>query len=278
MARIAAIAAALVAVAVPAQAQEPAVRQKLERAGQLAEMANSAGLAGNRIVEIASYQKALKLVDEAMAMSPNAGPDIIFGRRQIQLSLGEAWLADGKPRFALDVFRRAAADISGSNAAIPADFGARLDLARALRGTLDSAFRAGEFAEARTALSRLLAVGRAMQAADPTNNYLSRRLAQDLQHDVFFRWVLNDEAGSRQSSREALDLFRAVAEANPGSEDAMRSHFLWAYGAAELQRDDILLWREAVLVGERLESRRAMKAEHRDFLRLARDRVAKALP
>ena len=31
-------------------------------------------------------------VAEAMATMPDAGPDIIFGRRQIQLSLGEAWL------------------------------------------------------------------------------------------------------------------------------------------------------------------------------------------
>ncbi|PSJ39524.1 hypothetical protein C7I55_13030 [Sphingomonas deserti] len=265
-----------VVFAAPLGAQGADIQAKLERAGRLASMANDAGLRGDRNAEIGFYQKSVKLLDEVVAANSNPSAEIVFGRREIQLSLGDAFLADKKPRLAVDVFGPMASEIAGPSASIPADRGTRLHLARALRGLWYSAFLAGDYARARATLPRLIAVGRAMQAEEPTNSYLTRRLAEDLQGETFFRWVLQDEAGSRETARETLALFRSLAEANPGSDEAMRSHFLWAYGAAELHGDDIALWREALVVGDQLVARRAMKAEHRPYLDAARARMEKA--
>ncbi|QAY75242.1 hypothetical protein [Sphingosinicella sp. BN140058] len=262
--------------AAPLAAQGAEAQAKLERAGRLASMASDAGDRGDRIAQIGFYQKSLKLLNDVVATSPAPSAEVVFGRREIQLSLGDAFLADKKPKAAADVFGPMAEEISGPAGAIPADRSARLHLARALRGLWHSAFLAGDYGRARATLPRLIAVGRAMQVEEPTNSYLTRRLAEDLQGETFFRWLLQDGAGSRDTARETLALFRSLAEANPGSEEAMRSHFLWAYGAAELQHDDIVLWREALAVGEQLEARKAMKAEHQTYLGIARAHVARA--
>ena len=123
---------------------------------------------------------------------------------------------------------------------------------------------------ARARLAVLLEVGRAMLAAEPDNLYLARRLAQDLENEVFFRWVTEDGPGSREAALEALALFRAVDESNPGSDEAMRNHFRWAYAAAALHDDDPALWDEALAVGERLESRRELRGPDEDYLRVVR--------
>ena len=106
-----------------------------------------------------------------------------------------------------------------------------------------------------------------MQAADPANAYLTRTLATDLQGEVFFRWLL-EEPGSASLALETLALFRSLSEVTPGSDEALRARFQWAYVAAVLN-DDLELWREAEATGETLQSRGEMRRENAAMLRQA---------
>jgi hypothetical protein len=265
---------ALLIVASAAAAQE-SPEKLLSEAGQLFEMGDRAGLAGDHHVEAVNYRKAIELVDRAAAMSDPPDPMVVNGRREMILSLGEAYAKDRAHDDALTAYAGLAAEIGGPQQSVPQDRTERLHLARALRGAVDAGVNSGEVVAARKALPYLLDVGRAMYVEEPGNTYLTRRLAQDMQAEVVFRWVLKDWEGSAELARETLALFRDLAEANPQSAEALQSRFLWAYGAAELNEDDIELWREAVESGEQLVGRRQMKEEYEIFLRASKDRLAR---
>jgi tetratricopeptide (TPR) repeat protein len=265
---IAAAGAALLFTASPLHAQQA----ELEEASRLFEMGDRADLAGDYNVAITNYRAAIERVDRAAASSPS-NPMIVNGRREMMLTLGEAYAKARRYDDALDLYTRLAREIAGAGRAIPADRTERLHFARSLRGLVDAGVNARDFGAARLALTQLIATGRAMHADEPGNTYLTRRLAQDMQAEVIFRWVLEDGLGSAALARETLALFRSLAESNPTSADALRSRFLWAYGAAELSGDDIELWREAVESGQELEGRRQMKSEHAVFLRAAQNRI-----
>lgn len=265
--------AALMATASLAHAQEQSPEQLLAEAGQLFEMGDRAGLAGNHHIETVNYRKAIELVDRAIEQSNPPDPAVIHGRREMILSLGEAYAKDKAHDDALTQYSRLAAEIGGPEQSVPQDRTERLHLARALRGAVDAGVNSGEAVAARKALPYLLDVGRAMYVEEPGNSYLTRRLAQDMQAEVIFRWVLEDREGSAALARDTLALFRDLAEANPQSAEALQSRFLWAYGAAELNENDIELWREAVESGEQLVGRGQMKDEHEVFLRASKDRL-----
>ena len=272
--RGASTALALLIVASAATAQENP-EKLLSEAGQLFEMGDRAGLAGDHHIEAANYRKAIELVDRAAAMSDPPDPMVVNGRREMILSLGEAYAKNRAHDEALATYSGLAAEIGGAASTIPQERTERLYFARALRGQVDAGVNSRDFAAARNALPQLLAVGRAMYADEPGNTYLTRRLAQDMQAEVIFRWVLEDWDGSAELARETLALFRSLAEANPQSDEALQSRFLWAYGAAELNEDDIELWREAVESGDQLVGRGQMKEEHEVFLRASKDRLAR---
>src|SRR3569623_2707262 len=97
-----------------------------------------------------------------------------------------------------------------------------------------------------------------MLAADPHNTFLTRQLAEFLEGDTFLRyWTDNGEAEMRAAAAETLDLFRAVAAANPESEEAKRAQFVWAWRNARMT-NAVPLWKEAVDTGQWLESRKAL--------------------
>lgn len=271
----AASAALALIVASGTVAQENSSETLLAEAGQLFEMGDRAGLAGDHHTEAMNYRKAIELMDRAAAMSDPPDPMVVNGRREMILSLGEAYAKDHAHSEALTAYSGLANEIGGSSQAIPDGRTERLHLARALRGLVDAGVNSRDFAAARTALPQLIAVGRAMYADEPGNTYLTRRLAQDMQAEVIFRWVLADGPGSAALARETLALFRSLAEANPQSAEAPQSRFLWAYGAAELNEDDIELWREAVESGEQLVGRGQMKDEHETFLRASKERLTR---
>ncbi|HEX9806722.1 MAG TPA: hypothetical protein VGA34_07495 [Alteraurantiacibacter sp.] len=271
--RAAGAAMALLVAASGAAAQENNSEALLSEAGQLFEMGDRAGLAGDHHVEAVNYRKAIELVDRAAAMSDPPDPMVVNGRREMILSLGEAYARDRAHDNALTAYAGLAAEIGGPQQSVPQDRTERLHLARALRGAVDAGVNSGEVVAARKALPYLLDVGRAMYVEEPGNTYLTRRLAQDMQAEVVFRWVLKDWEGSAELARETLALFRDLAEANPQSAEALQSRFLWAYGAAELNEDDIELWREAVESGDQLVGRGQMKKDHEIFLRASKDRL-----
>jgi tetratricopeptide (TPR) repeat protein len=246
----------------------------LEEAGRLFEMGERADLAGNHQVAITNYRAAVEQVERAEASSLGDSM-IVNGRREMMLSLGEAYTKARRHDDALALYTRLAEEIGGSARAIPAGRAERLHFARSLRGLVDAGVNARDGHAARAALTQLVATGRAMHADEPGNTYLTRRLAQDLQAEVIFRWVLDDGPGSAAVARETLALFRTLALANPNSAEALQSRFLWAYGAAELSGNDVELWREAVEAGEQLVGRRQMKDEHAVFLRASRDRLGR---
>ena len=272
--------AALAVIAAPAAAQGDEAQRKVAEATQLFERAERRNEVGDQRGRIRLYREAIVLVDEAIALG-STDPRVVFGRREVGLELGDMLLAAERPGEALAAFGEVAA-IAGAGAAAPGESGAepipadrqdRLHLARALRGMVQAALAMEDFGEARARLGRLLAVGRAMHAAEPDNLYLTRRLAQDLENEAFFRWVTEDAAGTRETALEALALFRAVDETNPGSDEAMRNHFRWAYIAAVLHDGDQALWDEALALGERLESRRELRGPDEDYLRVVRLRA-----
>ncbi|WP_162806590.1 hypothetical protein [Sphingosinicella terrae] len=269
----AAAAVGVVAVQAAAAGQGHEAQAKVEEAGRLIEQGDRRGEIGDRGGRIRAYRRALALVDEAIALG-DTRPEVVLGRREFGLMLGDHLLEAERPEEALAAFGEIAASAGGGvGADIPEDRQDRLHLARALRGMVFAAAAAGDFGEARARLGALIAVGRAMQAAEPDNLYLARRLAQDLENEVFFRWVTEDGPGARESALEVLALFRQVDEANPGSDEAMRSHFRWAYVAAALHEDDAALWAEARTVGERLRTHGGFQAQDEDHMRVVRRRT-----
>ncbi len=266
------MAGAALVLAPPLLAQTPEQQPLLEEAGQLFTMGERTGLGGDHNARIANYRKAIELVDRAMAMESRSAETIVNGRREMLLSLGEAQAEARRHDDALATYSGLANEIGGAESAIPAGRTERLHYARSLRGLVDAGVNSGNPLAAREALPQLIATGRAMHADEPGNSYLTRRLAQDMQAEVIFRWVLEDGPGSAAMARETLGLFRSLALSNPNSVEALSSRFLWAYGAAELTGDDLDLWREAVESGEELAGRRQLKPEHAPFLRAARSR------
>ena len=268
------VAAGVALLLTPAlQAQTPGQQALLEEAGQLFTMGDRAGQGGDHTARIANYRAALRLVDRAIAMEGPSAEMIVNGRREMLLSLGEAEAEARQHDDALATYSGLAREIEGEGRAIPSGRIERLHYARALRGLVDAGVNSGNPLASREALPRLIATGRAMHAVEPSNSYLTRRLAQDMQAEVIFRWVLEDGPGSAAMARETLALFRSLALSNPNSVEALGSRFLWAYGAAELTGDDIELWREAVEAGGELAGRRRLKPEHVPFLRAARSRL-----
>lgn len=257
----------------PLLAQTPEQQALLEEAGQLFTMGERAGTTGAHDARIASYRKAIALVDRALAMEDRPAEMIVNGRREMLLSLGEAQAEARRHDDALDTYSGLASEIGGAESAIPGGRAERIHFARSLRGIVDAGVNSGNPLAAREALPQLIATGRAMHADEPGNRYLTRRLARDMQAEVIFRWVLEDGPGSAAMARETLALFRSLALSNPDSAEALSSRFLWAYGAAELTGDDLELWREAVASGEELATRRELKPEHAVFLRAARSRL-----
>jgi hypothetical protein len=255
-----------------AAAQSAEARAKVEEARALFERGDRRGEIGDRNGRLALYRDGLARVDEAIALGDNR-PEVLFGRRELGLQFGEMLLEAERADQSLAAFGAVAQAAGGAGDAIPEDRQDRLHLARALRGMVQASVAMRDLDGARTRLRRLLAVGRAMRAAEPDNLYLTRRLAEDLQDEVFFRWVTEDAAGSRETALEALALFRSVDEANPGSDEAMRSHFRWAYAAAALHDSDPALWREALEVGTRLETRGEMGSKDRQYMRVVRLRA-----
>jgi tetratricopeptide (TPR) repeat protein len=245
------VALALAAVA-PATAQAPGgdALAKLQRAGQLSEMADSSARSGDRGMAISLNRKALRLIDEALAAGANPA-EVDRGRRMIQLDLGDWLLAERKYGHALDVFRDAAAARGDGFMAYVRT--------RALKGVVGAEAGLGNRDAARAALGELVREGRAMLAADPHNVFLTRQLAEFLEADTFVRyWTDSNDAATRASAAETLGLFRAVAAANPGSPDARRAVFVWTWVNAKLT-NDVALWKEALEQGRWLETRRELK-------------------
>lgn len=272
---IAMTAALLLALPAAAAAQSAETQRLLEEAGALYESANRAGLEGDPHREISSTRRALALVERAVAAMATPDPQVTFARREMMLSLGQA---HGKVRQweeARSVFGRLAGEIAARDAPIPESRQDRLHLARALRGEVEASAALRDFAAARASLARLIATGRLMLAAEPGNSYLVRRLAEDLQGEALFRWVLEGEGASAALALEAAALFRPLAEADPRSVEAWRAYFTWAYAAALLTRDDDALWREAARAGNALDRIGGVPDNQRGFLRNAREQAAR---
>lgn len=162
-------------------------------------MADRAGHSGDHLAEITNYRAALDLVDEAAAMGDEPIPMIVNGRREMMLSLGEAHAKARQHDEALQVYTGLSNEIAGPGGEIPAGRTERLHYARALRGLIDAGVNARRFATARSALPQLIATGRAMYEHEQVNSYLIRRLAQDMQAEVIFRWVLRMKKAARPS-------------------------------------------------------------------------------
>ena len=223
---------------------------KIQRAGQLSEMADSNAGSGNRGFAISLNRKALKLLDEAVALGANPA-EIEQGRRMIQLDLGDWLLAEQKWNQALLLFRDAAT-VRGDG------FPAYVRI-RALKGIIGAEAGLGNRNAARGVLADLVSEGREMLARDPRNTFLTRQLAEFLELDTFVRyWADNDTADTRASAAETLALFRAVAAANPDSGEARRAVFVWAWVNAKLI-NEVPLWKEALEQGRWLETRRELK-------------------
>lgn len=222
---------------------------KLERAGRISAMADTNQEAGNLGAAIAFKRKALKQVDEAIALGGDPA-EIEQGRRMIQLDLGDLLLADRKWDEALDVFRDAAA--RGGNL---------MDYARirSLKGILAAEASLGRRDESRAALSDLIGHSRAMLARDRSNVFLTRQLAEFMEADTIVRYFTDgDDAAMRASAAETLDLFRAISAANPESAEARRAAFAWAWANAKIT-NEVSMWKEALEQGRWLEARRELK-------------------
>lgn len=223
---------------------------KIERAGRLSEMADSSAGSGNLGIAIDLNRKALRLLDEAIALGADPA-GIEQGRRMIQLDTGDWLLAERKWNQALDLFRDAAA-VRGDG------FPAYVRV-RALKGIIGAEAGLGNRDAVRPVLADLVREGREMLARDPRNTFLTRQLAEFLEVDTFVRyWADHDSADTRASAAETLGLFRAVAAANPDSAEARRAVFVWAWVNAKLT-NDVALWKEALEQGRWLETRRELK-------------------
>jgi hypothetical protein len=243
--------AAAAAAAPPSGSGPPAdAKAILQQAGEMASRADRAAEQGFRRDAIRDNLKALKLVEDAIAAGANPA-EVEPGKRMIQLDTAECMVTDRRSDEARAIFAEIAA-------APPGGLGLYTRV-RALKGLVSVEAAAGDIGKLRTAMDALVRTGREMLAGDPHNTFLTRQLAEFLEGETFLRyWTDNGEAGMRAAAAETLDLFRAVAAANPDSEEARRAQFVWAWRNARMT-NGVPLWKEAVDTGTWLESRKALK-------------------
>lgn len=177
--------ALVLAAGVQAAAAAPAgdVQAKLQRAGQLSEMADGNAGRGDRQSAIVQAYKALKLIDEALA----EGADRSFvepGLRMIQLDLGDWLVAEQRWNEALALFRETASSRGDGY----------MDYVRvrALKGIIAAEAGLGHRDVARGVLADLIRQGRDMLARDPHNVFLTRQLAEFLEADTFVRYFADN--------------------------------------------------------------------------------------
>ncbi|RXZ63944.1 hypothetical protein [Pelagerythrobacter rhizovicinus] len=241
-------------LAAPAAAQD--AERHLQEAAELFLQAERAK--NTPYVRIGTIRQAIAEVEKAEAALNEPRADVIGGKREMQLSLAEAYLDDGESIQALDTLD---AILAGFGGEVPTSGATAMQYARALRLSIVAGFRGPAYDRGRTALAESVRFGRALVAGDPANEYLMRNLARDLTDEAFIRWVLGDNPGSDAAAAEALALWRQLYAAQPRSREAGNQLFVWMLHTAYARHDPALLI-EAIEHAETLKQRQLFDREY----------------